>query len=319
MSGRCASHYRITLEGRVTNGWGRHTPALRILHWPAAGRGGQLVPSSRVSSWGFRPPRGAIQSSNPAAPVWRQSWVLSRFTVLLNGVLRMKRILLTAIVAALAVGALIAGEQGQGGGGAMTADALKAIELRSIGPTIAPGAIVDIDDRPEERQRLVRRHGVRRAVEDGESRHHASSRSSTTVRLVHAVLRRRRPEGLERRLARHGRERAASAARTSATASTSRPTPARPGRASVSRPPSTSATSSIDPRDSERRLRGRAGPALVVRRRARPLQDDRRRRDLGRRSSPSATTPASATWCSTRRTRQCSTPRPTSGAAPSGR
>ena len=56
----------------------------------------------------------------------------------------MKRILLTASVVALAMTALIAGDQSQSGGGAMTADALKAIQIRSIGPTISSGRIVDV-------------------------------------------------------------------------------------------------------------------------------------------------------------------------------
>jgi photosystem II stability/assembly factor-like uncharacterized protein len=56
----------------------------------------------------------------------------------------MKRILLTAMVVALAMTALIAGDQSESGGGAMTADALKAIELRSIGPTISSGRVVDV-------------------------------------------------------------------------------------------------------------------------------------------------------------------------------
>jgi photosystem II stability/assembly factor-like uncharacterized protein len=56
----------------------------------------------------------------------------------------MKRILLTAMVVALAMTALIAGDQSQSGGGAMTADALKAIQLRSIGPTVSSGRVVDV-------------------------------------------------------------------------------------------------------------------------------------------------------------------------------
>jgi photosystem II stability/assembly factor-like uncharacterized protein len=55
----------------------------------------------------------------------------------------MKRILLTALVVALAVTALIAGGQGQSGG-ALTADVLKTLELRSIGPTLATGRIADV-------------------------------------------------------------------------------------------------------------------------------------------------------------------------------
>jgi photosystem II stability/assembly factor-like uncharacterized protein len=56
----------------------------------------------------------------------------------------MKRILLSASVVVLAMTALIAGDQSQSGGGGMTADALKAIQLRGIGPTISSGRIVDV-------------------------------------------------------------------------------------------------------------------------------------------------------------------------------
>jgi photosystem II stability/assembly factor-like uncharacterized protein len=56
----------------------------------------------------------------------------------------MKRILLTAFAAALAVTALMAADQAQTGGSPLTADALKAIELRSIGPTLSTGRIADI-------------------------------------------------------------------------------------------------------------------------------------------------------------------------------
>jgi photosystem II stability/assembly factor-like uncharacterized protein len=56
----------------------------------------------------------------------------------------MKRPFLTGLVIALAVAAFIATVQGQGGGSALTADALTAIELRGIGPTLATGRIADI-------------------------------------------------------------------------------------------------------------------------------------------------------------------------------
>jgi photosystem II stability/assembly factor-like uncharacterized protein len=55
----------------------------------------------------------------------------------------MKRTLLTAAMVALAAAALMAGAQGTGGPG-LTADALKGIEIRSIGPTIQTGRIADI-------------------------------------------------------------------------------------------------------------------------------------------------------------------------------
>jgi photosystem II stability/assembly factor-like uncharacterized protein len=55
----------------------------------------------------------------------------------------MKRTLLTAAIVALAAAALVAGARGQGAPG-LTADALKGIEIRSIGPTIQTGRIADI-------------------------------------------------------------------------------------------------------------------------------------------------------------------------------
>src|SRR5512137_1091875 len=56
----------------------------------------------------------------------------------------MKRILLTALAVAVVATALMAADQAQTGGGALTADALKAIEIRSIGPTLSTGRIADI-------------------------------------------------------------------------------------------------------------------------------------------------------------------------------
>ena len=97
-------------------------------------------------------------------------------------------------------------------------------------------------DRPEEPERLVRRERVRRPLEDRQPRHHLHA-DLRRRRLVHALLRRHRPEGLERRSGSARARATASAARTSATASTSRPTPARRGSASAWRRRSTSARS----------------------------------------------------------------------------
>jgi hypothetical protein len=52
----------------------------------------------------------------------------------------------------------------------------------------------------------------------------------------------------------------------------------------------------IDPKDSQTRLRRRAGPALEGGWRPRPLPHDRRRQATGSRCCPSASTPASPTW-----------------------
>ena len=63
-------------------------------------------------------------------------------------------------------------------------------------------------DRSEEPERLVRGVSVRRRVEDRRIAASRSSRSSTQRhRIVHAVLRRHRSEGLERHLARQRRKR----------------------------------------------------------------------------------------------------------------
>ena len=75
----------------------------------------------------------------------------------------------------------------------------------------------------------------------------------------------------------------------------------------------------IDPRNSNVVYVAAQGPLFSAGRRARALQDDRRRRDLDRRPARSATTPASATSCSTRRTPTSSTPRRTSAGAQSAR
>ncbi len=56
----------------------------------------------------------------------------------------MKRIVLTAFVAAAAVAGLTAGVQPQSGGAALTADTMRAIEFRSIGPTLSTGRIADV-------------------------------------------------------------------------------------------------------------------------------------------------------------------------------
>ncbi|MCK7541457.1 MAG: hypothetical protein MZV63_66530 [Marinilabiliales bacterium] len=71
----------------------------------------------------------------------------------------------------------------------------------------------------------------------------------------------------------------------------------------------------VDPRDSERRLRRGRGAALVGGRRARPLQDGRRRQDLGARPRDLEGHGRHVGRVRSRRTRTSSTPRPTSGAA----
>ena len=144
----------------------------------------------------------------------------------------------------LAAGAFTAAAlSAQSGAPALTADAMKPIAFRSLGPSLTTGRISDIAVDPEEPQRLVRRGGLGQPVEDREPRQHLDA-DLRRLRLLLARRGDRRPEGLERRLARHRREQQPAQRRASATASTSPPTPARRGSGWGSRTPSTSRTSS---------------------------------------------------------------------------
>ena len=105
-------------------------------------------------------------------------------------------------------------------------------------------------DRSEESQRLVRRRARRAACSKTENRGNTFTPIFDDVRLL---LARRGRRSIRRTRTSSGSARArttTSAASASATASTSPPTPARPGSAWGSRTPSTSRTSSIDPRNS---------------------------------------------------------------------
>ena len=133
--------------------------------------------------------------------------------------------------------------------GDFVADSFSGLELRDIGPAITSGRVGDIAVDPTHPATIyvavasggvwkttnARHHldaGLRRARARTRS---AASRSTRTTRSSSGSARARTT---------------ASAASATATASTSRSTAARPGRTSGSRRPSTSARSSIDPRDS---------------------------------------------------------------------
>ena len=160
---------------------------------------------------------------------------------------------------------------------------LKGIELRSIGPGLATGRVSGRRDRPEESQRLVRRERVRRAVENREPRHHVHA-DLRRRRIVHAVLRRGRSERLERRLAGHRREHqpAQRAFRRRRLQVHRRREDVEAGGA---RELGAHRRDPDRPAQLERRLRRVAGTAVVGGRRARPLQDDRRRRHLDARAA----------------------------------
>ncbi len=65
-----------------------------------------------------------------------------------------------------AIGLVTVGLGARQGADRLTADLLKGLELRTIGPALTTGRIVDVKIDPQEPQRLVRRLGVRRTVED---------------------------------------------------------------------------------------------------------------------------------------------------------
>ena len=198
----------------------------------------------------------------------------------------MKRVLGVAGAALLLMTAAMGAWQGAG------ADRLNARNVRgAAGPQPRtrsghrphPGR----RDRSEESRRLVRRVGVRRAVENGESRHHIRAdlpedrrgRRRSISAASSSIPRTRTSCGSAPARTR------ASAARISAPASTSRPTPARPGSLSGLRELRAHRQDRDRPAQLERGLRRGAGPAVLRGRRARRLQDDGRRRDVEPRAA----------------------------------
>ncbi len=197
----------------------------------------------------------------------------------------MRRLTVIAAAAALALTAIVSGQSG------FDAPALKGLELRSIGPALATGRVQDIEIDPKNPNVWYVASGVRRAVEDRQSRHHLHARSSTTAArstsAASSSIRRTRTssgsapgENKSQRSAHFGDGLYKSTdAGTDVEAR-------RPGEVRAHRQ---------DPDRSaqlERRLRRVAGAAVVGGRRARALQDDRRRRDVDGGPARSATTPA---------------------------
>ena len=84
----------------------------------------------------------------------------------------------------------------------LTADVLKGLRASQHRPGADHRPHRRRRDRSEEPERLVRRLGVRRPLEDDEPRHHLRA-DLRRQRRLHALLRRHRSEGLERPLARH--------------------------------------------------------------------------------------------------------------------
>ena len=149
-------------------------------------------------------------------------------------------------------------------------------------------------DRSQQPQHVVHRHGVRRALEDRptaarRSRRYSTSRARTTCAASRSIRRIPTCSGSAR-----GRT-TVSAARISATACTSRPTRVRRGSAWASRTSEHIGKIIIDPRNPRRGVCRGTGSAVLGRRRARPVQDHRWRGDVDAQSCSSVRTPASRT------------------------
>ncbi len=146
-----------------------------------------------------------------------------------------------------------------------------------------------------------------------------SSRCSTSSRCSRSA-RSRSIRRTTTRLGRHRRIVDAQLASRSATASTNRPTAARPGRTWVCRNPSASSRSSSIRARQQHGLRVRARQAVERLGRSRPLQDDRRRQELvARAEGQRICRPGCSMMRWIRRIRTCCSPRCGISAARAGR
>ena len=149
------------------------------------------------------------------------------------------------MVAALGTFGLGAGLGAQSGGATVKPDLYAGLKWRNIGP-FHGGRIAARHRRHRPARRVLRRHAGRRHLENHQRRRDVVP----DLRPVHGRRQHRRDSGRalgsQRRLRGHRRLRCR--ART-ATACTSRPTPARRGRTSASRRRRRSTRSSIDPKD----------------------------------------------------------------------
>ncbi len=161
----------------------------------------------------------------------------------------MSRVKLLFAFALVVLTAAATFSQGQAPGDRLTADVFSNFALRSIGPTLTTGRVADFDVDPKNPSVYCVATAAGGLWKSDEPRHrlHARLRSR---RVVQPVLREGRSEELEHRVARHGRELEPAQLDDSATASTSRRTAARRGRASGSPTSEHIGNIQIDPRDS---------------------------------------------------------------------
>ena len=182
------------------------------------------------------------------------------------------------------------------------------------------GRISAIAARNEERQDdRVRRRGERRGVAVARRRHdvQAGLRRSPVQSIGAIAIDPSNPRTV---WVGTGESWTRNSVSRSATASTSRPTAARRGRTWACPSPSASTRIVVDPKNGDVVYACVPGQALERQRRARRLQDDRRRQDAGASSSRERTCrPAAPVSRWTRRTRRCSSPACGTSAARAGR
>ena len=159
-------------------------------------------------------------------------------------------------------------------------ETISGLGARNIGSAAMSGRVAAIDA-VHDGKRLTVYVGAasRRRLEVGQRRHHLQA----GLRQAAGAVDRRhhdRSHEPEDRLGRHRRGLDAQQPSRSATASTSRPTAATPGRTWASQDSERIAQDRRRPDGRERRLRLRSRQALERQRRPRRLQDDRRRQDL---------------------------------------
>ena len=179
----------------------------------------------------------------------------------------------------LAAGAFTAAAlSAQTGAPALTAEAMKPIAFRSLGPSLTTGRISDVAVDPKNPSVWYVAVGLGQSVEDGEPRQYLDG-GLRRVRLLFARRGDRRSEGLERRLARHRREQQSAERRLRRRHLQVH----RRGQDVEADGSRELRAHSEHPRRSpqfERRLRQRDRAAVVVGRRSRAVQDHRRRPDV---------------------------------------
>ena len=89
----------------------------------------------------------------------------------------MRRTVFVASMALVVLAAVVRAGQTPSGADRLTAERFETMAIRNIGPALVTGRVVDIEIDPKNPSIVVRRHGLWRALENGQSRHHVRPRS----------------------------------------------------------------------------------------------------------------------------------------------